>query len=74
MEHGHGDIKRKTQNAQAIFLNPFNVCSSNKCNFVVCLFVEEETNGSYPFANGLNGLNGLAHLQYIYIYREKWIF
>jgi hypothetical protein len=24
--------------------------------------VDEETNGSYPFANGLNGLNELAHL------------
>jgi hypothetical protein len=33
-------------------------------------FVNEETNGSYPFSNGLNGLNGLiglnrlAHLWY----------
>jgi hypothetical protein len=26
----------------------------------VCPFVDEETNGSYPFANGLNGL---AHLR-----------
>jgi hypothetical protein len=25
-------------------------------------FVDEETNGSYPFANGLNGLNRLSHL------------
>ncbi len=24
--------------------------------FVVCPFVDEETNGSYPFANGLNRL------------------
>ncbi len=24
--------------------------------FVFCLFVYEETNGSYPFANGRNGL------------------
>jgi hypothetical protein len=39
--------------AQAIFLNPFTVCSLRKRNFVNCPFVEEETNGSYPFANGL---------------------
>jgi hypothetical protein len=30
--------------------------------FVVCPFVDEETNGSYPFANGLYGLNELVHL------------
>jgi hypothetical protein len=31
--------------------------------FVVGPFADKkETNGSYPFANGLNGLNGLAHL------------
>jgi hypothetical protein len=28
-------------------------------SFVVCPFADEETNGDYPFANGLNGL---AHL------------
>ncbi len=54
----HGDNKRKTE-AQAIFLNPFTVCSLCKQNFVVCPFVDEETKSSYPFANGLNGL---AHL------------
>jgi hypothetical protein len=43
--------------AQAIFLNPF--CSSCNRKFVVHLFVYGETNGSYPFANGLNEL---AHL------------
>jgi hypothetical protein len=53
--------KRKSE-AQAIFLNLFTVCSSCKRKFVVCPFVYEETNGSYPFASGLNGLNGLAHL------------
>ncbi len=51
------DFKRK--DAQAIFLNPFSSC---KRKFVVCPFVGEETNGSYPFANGLNGQNGFAHL------------
>ncbi len=40
--------------AQAIFLNPFNVCSSCERKFVVCLFIDEETtNRIYPFANGL---------------------
>jgi hypothetical protein len=39
--------KQKTE-AQAIFLNPFTICSSAK--------------GSYPFANGLNGPNRLAYL------------
>ncbi len=45
--------------AQAIFLNPFIVCSSYKRKCFLCLFVYEETNGSYPFANGVNVL---AHL------------
>jgi hypothetical protein len=37
----------------AIFLDPFTVCSSCKRKFFVCPFVDEETNGSYRFANGL---------------------
>jgi hypothetical protein len=37
--------KRKTE-ALAIYLNPFTVCSLYKGNSVVCLFVDEETNGS----------------------------
>jgi hypothetical protein len=45
--------------AQVIFLNPFTVCSSCKQKFIVCPFVDEEPNGTCPFANGLNGL---AHL------------
>jgi hypothetical protein len=47
---------------QTILLNLFTVCSSCKRKFVVCPFVDEETNGSYLFAIGLNGLNRLAHL------------
>jgi hypothetical protein len=47
------NFKRKTK-AQAIFSNLFTVCSSGKQKFVICLFVYEETNGSYPFAIGLN--------------------
>jgi hypothetical protein len=30
--------------------------------FVVCPFVDEESNESYPYPNGLKGLKGLAHL------------
>jgi hypothetical protein len=55
------NAKRKTE-AQAIFLYLFTVCSFCKRKFVVCPFFGEETNGSYPFANGPNGINGLAHL------------
>jgi hypothetical protein len=50
--------KRKTE-VKAIILNPFTVCSSCKRMFVVFLFANKETNGSYPFENGLSGL---AHL------------
>jgi hypothetical protein len=46
--------KPKTK-AQAIFLNPFTVCSSCKRKFVVCPFVDKEPKESYPFANSLNG-------------------
>ncbi len=34
-----------------IFLHPFTICSSCKQKFVLCPFVYEETNGSYPFEN-----------------------
>ncbi len=54
-------FKRKTE-LQAIFLNPFTICSSCKRQFVVCLFVDQETKGSYLFTNGLNGLNRLNGL------------
>jgi hypothetical protein len=62
------NTKNYTQNgmgAQVIFLNPVTICSSCKWKSVVLPFVDEETNRSYPFANGLDGqnvLNGLAHL------------
>jgi hypothetical protein len=48
--------------AHAVFLNLFTVCSWCKGKFVICPFVDKETNGSYAFANGLNRLNRLAHL------------
>jgi hypothetical protein len=55
--------KREMENGSGtIFLHPFTVFSSCNRKFVVCPFVNEETNGSYPFANRLNGLNGLARL------------
>jgi hypothetical protein len=54
----HSDMKRKTGNP-GDFSNPFNIFSSGKRKIVICPFVDEETNGSYPFANGLNKL---AHI------------
>jgi hypothetical protein len=60
--HGHGNKIKRKEEAQAIFLNPFTVCSSCKKKVVICPFVEKETNGSCPFANGLILLNELAHL------------
>jgi hypothetical protein len=54
-------FKWKTE-AQVIFLNQFNICSSCKQKSVVCLFVDKGTNRSYPLANWINGLKGLAHL------------
>ncbi len=55
--------------ALAIFLNQIAVCSSCKQKFVVCPFVDEETNRSYPFADRLiNGrlINGLNRLKQTY--------
>jgi hypothetical protein len=54
--------RKQRKETHVIFHNPFAVCSSCKLKFVVCPFVDEDTNVSYPFANSLNGLNGLAHL------------
>jgi hypothetical protein len=42
-----------------------------KPKLVVCPFVDEETNGSYPFANGLNGQNGLNGLVYLWLLEGK---
>ncbi len=55
-KHGDTDMetsnrKRKTE-AQAVFLNPFTICSSSKRKFVVRPFVDKETNRSYSFGNG----------------------
>ncbi len=59
--HGHGDIgtsngKRKPRRFSLICV-PFAQWVNGSLSFV-----DEETNGSNPFADGLNGLNGLAHL------------
>jgi hypothetical protein len=59
--------KTKKRPPQAIFLNPFTICSSCKCKFVVCLFVDEETNGSYPFANYLRDWTDLPTYAYKYV-------
>jgi hypothetical protein len=73
---------------QAIFLQPFTVCSLCKRKFVDFPYVYEETNGSYPFANTLNGLNGLNRLnrlaylcsyknllvQNLPVYQQPWAF
>jgi hypothetical protein len=57
--------KWKTE-ALVLLLNPFTACSSCKSKFVACLFVDEQTKGSYPFANRsypfANGLNKLARM------------
>ncbi len=46
---------------------PFTVCLLCKQKLVIFTSVDEETNESHPFANGLNGLNGHSHLRYIQI-------
>jgi hypothetical protein len=56
--HGHEDMDMETSNGKRKLR-----CAKRK--FVVNPFVDEKTNGSCPFANGLyrlNGLNGLADL------------
>jgi hypothetical protein len=61
-------FKQKTENgSQTIFLNLFTVCSSCKWKFVVCSFVDEETNKYYLFGNGLNGLNDLQQKEVPYL-------
>ncbi len=61
-------FKRKTKNGCPG--ERFTIYSLCKRQFVICLFVDKETDGSYPCANrlnwlkGLNGLNGVAHLYY----------
>ncbi len=68
--HGHGSMDTETRDFKKSnrkrnpgwFVSPFIVCSSCIWKFVIRPFVDDEINGSYPFANLLNGLNGLAHL------------
>jgi hypothetical protein len=69
METWHGDRDMETQNSKRKgkqksrrFSLSFIVSSQCSQKFVVCPFIDEETNGSYPFANGLNRPCGLAHL------------
>jgi hypothetical protein len=69
--------KRKTE-AHAIILKAFTVCSLCRRKFVVCPFVDEETSGSYSFANGLNKANGLNRMllcnHCICTFRILWYF
>ncbi len=48
-------FQRKTE-ALVFFLNPLTIRSLYKRKSVLCPFVDKETNGRYPFSNGLNGL------------------
>jgi hypothetical protein len=59
-------IKRKTE-GQAIFLYQSSVGSSCKWKFVICPFVDEETNGSYPFSVRLTALTDLPIYDYLFI-------
>jgi hypothetical protein len=61
---GHRDMETSNgkQKPRLFSFNPFTVCSLYKRKFVVSPFVDAETNGSYPFANGLNGKKALATL------------
>ncbi len=65
--HGHLDMDMETSNAKRkIKPRQFSFISSpfaHDANLSL-LFVHEETNRSYPFANRLNGLNRLDHLLY----------
>jgi hypothetical protein len=58
----HGISKRKGKRKSRRFSLSFIISTQCSQKFVVCPFIDEETNGSYPFANGLNRLYGLAHL------------
>jgi hypothetical protein len=62
METWRHNMEKTETEALAIILIPCTVCSACKWKFVVCQFVNEETNGNHLFANGLIRLNGLAHL------------
>jgi hypothetical protein len=71
MRHGNnekcrnGDMNMETWTwRQVVFKKPNRAQKHRRFSlislpYIVCLFVDEETNGSYPLANGLNGL---AHL------------
>jgi hypothetical protein len=65
----NGHIKTRTWRHKTKNISPCDfpysvyrllICSSCKWKFFVYPFVDEETNGSYPFANGMNRINGLS--------------
>jgi hypothetical protein len=55
--------KRKWTPGDFPFIHlPFTHRANRSLSYVRLLMKNEETNGSYSFAKGLNGLNGLANL------------
>ncbi len=68
-----GDIetrKHQTENQpQQFSLTRLPFANRAKRRFAVCPFVDEEKNGSYSFANGLNGKNRLKGLARLCIYK-----
>ncbi len=49
-------VSNGKQSPGEFFLNPFTACSSCKWKFVICPFVDKETNGSYLFVNGITSM------------------
>jgi hypothetical protein len=47
-------VSNRKRKHRQFSLTLFTVCALYKQKFAVCPFVDKETNGSYPFANGLN--------------------
>ncbi len=66
--HGHGILTyyEKTNGNGSLdnFLSSVYRLFIMLQKFVICLFVDEETKGCYPFANGLNGLMDLPIYAY----------
>jgi hypothetical protein len=62
--------KHQTENQpQQFSLTRLPFANRAKRRLAVCPFVDEEKNGSYSFANGLNGKNRLKGLARLCIYK-----
>ncbi len=58
-------FKQKME-AKVNFLNLFTICHGvRKWKFVLCPFVDKETDESYSFAKEFAGLNSFTHLDYL---------